>query len=152
MAQVPRHWTPIPHRPPLRPHALIQPPRMLEAMQQTRGILRTGALLAPRQTILIAVRQNNTMTSKLQPVIAVLRWMTRVFNVTPMYASKETGQLLVIVTRKLALPRTPHFPPTRRDRSTLLERHRRRKIIVAASGCLEVRLECRRMASRLDLN
>jgi hypothetical protein len=63
-------------------------------MQQTQDILRTEALLVLRKTVLMAHRLNSTTASRLQPrhrpVIASAQRMARVFNPTPMYASKET--------------------------------------------------------------
>jgi len=86
--------TPARHRPPLLHHALIQPSRKVEEIAQRRYTLRTVALSVPRQAVLMAQRQNNAMTSELQPqhhlVIPSTQRMTQVFDPTPMYASKET--------------------------------------------------------------
>lgn len=128
MGQVQRQiQTPPPHRPPLLPHALIQPTRSSEEMQRTRGALRSGALLALRQTAAMAVRHSNTVTTQLQrrrrTVISLPRRMTRVFSATPIYASEEIGQPRVTLTRKLpqlVIPRMPLIPPTRWDKSSLL--------------------------------
>jgi len=83
--------TPTPYRLVL-PHVPIQPLRKEEGIQQTRDISRTEALLALRQTILMAHRLNSTTARNLQPphrtVIPLAQ--TQVFNRTPMYASKET--------------------------------------------------------------
>ena len=126
MAQAQRQiQTPRPHRPPLLPHALIQPTRRSE-MQQTPSALRSGALLVLRQTVAMAVHHRNTATTQLQrrrrTVIVLPRRMTRV-NGTPIYASEEIGQSRVTITRELtqlALPRMPLILPTRRDRSSIL--------------------------------
>jgi hypothetical protein len=70
----------------------------------------------PRQTVVMAVRQNNTTTSRLQlqhcPVIAPPQRMTRVFNATPMYASKETPRVIVVI---LALPLQQTFTAVRQN-------------------------------------
>ena len=132
MAQVQRQIeTPPPHRPPLLPHTPIQPTRRLERMQQIRGALRSGAPLALQQTVAMAVRHSNTVTSQLQrrrrTVIALPRRMTRVFNATPIYPSEETGPSRVISKQlpQLAVPRTLRIPLTRWDRSSVIALSRR---------------------------